>query len=130
MLADILQAKGRFRDAGRYLNQAMQMAPYDGSAYYVKGVLEARQGDSLASLQSLDYAMNVNPRLLRAYLQSTIINRKLHNYDRAIIINDKAIKRFPEKLLHPISNLRTRETFIWYCRVIGNSMMFYILQLK
>ena len=95
LLADILQAKGRFRDAGRYLNQAMQMAPYDGSAYYVKGMLEARQGDSLASLQSLDYAINVNPRLLRAYLQSTIINRKLHNYDRAIIINDKAIKRFP-----------------------------------
>ncbi|WP_221392387.1 lipopolysaccharide assembly protein LapB [Dyadobacter sp. NIV53] len=95
LLADILQVKGKFREAGKYLNQAMQMAPYDGSAYYVKGMLEARQGDSLSSLTSLSYAMNVNPRLLRAYLQSTIINRKLLNYDQALVINDMAIKRFP-----------------------------------
>ena len=96
LLADILQAKGRFKDASRYLTQAMQMAPHDGAAYYVKGMLEARQGDSLASLASLTYAMNVNPRLLRAYLQSTIINRKLRNYDQALSINNKAIKSFPE----------------------------------
>lgn len=73
LLADILQVKGKFREAGKYLNQAMQMAPYDGSAYYVKGMLEARQGDSLSSLTSLSYAMNVNPRLLRAYLQVQLL---------------------------------------------------------
>lgn len=95
LLADILQVKGRFRDAAKYLTQAMHMAPYDGSAYYVKGMLQARQGDSLASLASLNYAINVNPRLLRAYLQSTIINRKLGNYEQALAVTDKATRRFP-----------------------------------
>lgn len=95
LLADVLQAKGRFREAVNYLNQAMKMAPYDGSAYYVKGMLQARQGDSLASLTSFRYAMNVNPKLLRAYEQSIIILRKLKNPAEALAINEKAIKRFP-----------------------------------
>ncbi|WP_439556131.1 tetratricopeptide repeat protein [Dyadobacter sp.] len=95
LLADILQAKNRFGESVSYLNQALKMAPYDGSAYYVKGVLQARQGDSLASLASLDYAINVNPRLLRAYQQNILILRKLKNIDKALVVNDKAIKRFP-----------------------------------
>jgi tetratricopeptide (TPR) repeat protein len=97
LLADILQAKNRFREAAGYLNQAMKMAPYDGSAYYVKGMLQARQGDSLASLSSFNYAINVNPRLLRAYAQSIIILRKLKNVDQALVVNEKAISRFPNE---------------------------------
>lgn len=97
LLADILQAKNRFREAAGYLNQAMKMAPYDGSAYYVKGMLQARQGDSLASLSSFNYAINVNPRLLRAYEQSIIILRKLNNVDQALAVNEKAISRFPNE---------------------------------
>jgi tetratricopeptide (TPR) repeat protein len=96
LLADILQAKNRFNEAAGYLNQALKMAPYDASAYYVKGILQARQGDSLAALSSLNFAMNANPRLLRAYEQSTVINRKLKNLDRALFINSSAIKRFPD----------------------------------
>lgn len=95
LLADLLQAKDRFREAGRYLNHAMKLAPYDASAYYVQGMLQAKQGDSLASLTSMDYAMNNNPRMLRAYLQSIIINRKLQNLGQALVVNNKAIKRFP-----------------------------------
>jgi tetratricopeptide (TPR) repeat protein len=95
LLADVLQAKGNFKDAVNYLNQALTMAPYDASAYYVKGMLQARQGDSLASLSSFRYAMNVNPKLLRAYEQSIIITRKLKDLDQALEINKTAISRFP-----------------------------------
>lgn len=95
LLADIFQEKKQFRDAVKYLNQAMIMAPYDGSAYYVKGMLLANQGDSLASLSSLQNAINLNPRLLRAYNQSTIIYRHLKQFDQALASNDRAIKRFP-----------------------------------
>lgn len=96
LLADILQAKNRFREAAGYLNQAMKMAPYDGSAYYVKGMLQARQGDSLASISSFNYAISVNPRLLRAYEQCSFILRKLNNLDQALVVNRKAIRRFPK----------------------------------
>ncbi|MCF0058590.1 tetratricopeptide repeat protein [Dyadobacter sp. CY356] len=95
LLADIFQVKNKFRDANKYLVQAMKMAPYDGSAYYVKGMLLARQGDSLASLANLNSAITMNPRLIRAYQQSTIIYRKLLNFDQALAFNNKAIKRFP-----------------------------------
>jgi tetratricopeptide (TPR) repeat protein len=97
LMADIFQVKNQFREASRYLVQAMRMAPYDGSAYYVKGMFQARQGDSLASLASLNSAIVMNPRLLRAYQQSTIIYRKLLNFDQALAFNNKAISRFPNK---------------------------------
>ena len=96
LLADILQVKNSFREAAGYLNQAMKMAPYDGSAYYVKGMLQARQGDSLASISSFNYAISVNPRLLRAYEQSGFLLRKLNNLDQALVVNQKAIRRFPK----------------------------------
>ncbi|GGB85093.1 tetratricopeptide repeat protein [Dyadobacter sediminis] len=96
LLADILQVKNNFREAAGYLNQAMKMAPYDGSAYYVKGMLQARQGDSLASISSFNYAISVNPRLLRAYEQCSFILRKLNNPDQALVVNRKAIRRFPK----------------------------------
>jgi tetratricopeptide (TPR) repeat protein len=95
LLSDIFQEKKQFRESVKYLNQVMMMAPYDGSAYYVKGMLLARQGDSLACLASLQTAMNLNPRLLRAYQQSTAINMKLNQYDQALVSNKKAISRFP-----------------------------------
>jgi len=95
LMADIFQVKNRFREAGAYLNHAMKMAPYDGSAYYVKGMLLARQGDSLASLANLKSAIAMNPRLVRAYQQSTIIHLKLKDYASALSFNTRGIKRFP-----------------------------------
>jgi len=95
LMADIFQVKNRFREANTYLTHAMQMAPYDGSAYYVKGMLLARQGDSLASLASLNSAITMNPRLIRAYQQSTVIYTKLKDYGNALSFNGRALKRFP-----------------------------------
>ena len=95
LMADIFQVKNRFREASTYLVHAMKMAPYDGSAYYVKGMLQARQGDSLASLASLNSAIAMNPRLVRAYQQSTLINLKLKNYPGALSFNNRGLKRFP-----------------------------------
>lgn len=95
LMADIFQVKNRFRESGAYLAQAMKMAPYDGSAYYVKGMLQARQGDSLSSLASLNSAIVLNPRLVRAYQQSTVIYLKLKDFPQALSFNNRAIKRFP-----------------------------------
>ncbi|QRR04016.1 tetratricopeptide repeat protein [Dyadobacter sandarakinus] len=96
LLADIYQAQGHFGEAAGYLSQALKMAPYDGGAYYVKGILQARQGDTLASLSSFDYATSVNPRLLRAYEQSIAILLKLNDPGKALEVNSRAIRRFPK----------------------------------
>jgi tetratricopeptide (TPR) repeat protein len=96
LLADILQEKKRFRDAQRYLNRSLQMAPYHGTAYYVKGMLQSRMGDSTASISIFDEALNLNPRLLRAYQQNIIIHNRRGNYPRALHYNNLALARFPE----------------------------------
>jgi tetratricopeptide (TPR) repeat protein len=95
LMADIFLVKNRLRESNAYLAHAMKMAPYDGSAYYVKGMLQARQGDSLASLASLNSAITMNPRLARAYQQSTIIYLKLKDFNQALAFNNRAITRFP-----------------------------------
>jgi tetratricopeptide (TPR) repeat protein len=97
LLADIFQEKKQFRESVKYLNQVMMIAPYDGTAYYVKGMLLARQGDSLACLTSLQTAVNLNPHLLRAYQQSTAIQLKLSQFDQALLSNSRAIRRFPAR---------------------------------
>lgn len=96
LLADIFQEKKQYRDAVKYLNQAILMAPYDGGAYYVKGMLLSHQGDSLAGLASLKVAVNLNPRLLRGHQQIGYMQLKLNQYNEALVTNTNAIKRFPD----------------------------------
>ncbi|HEV7349545.1 tetratricopeptide repeat protein [Telluribacter sp.] len=101
LMADILQEKKRFREAQNYLNRSLQMAPYDGSAYYVKGMLQSRIGDTTASLGSFKQAIDLNPRLLRAYQQNIIINNRLGNLNNALYYNNLALKRYPkDAILH------------------------------
>ncbi|PWJ59045.1 tetratricopeptide repeat protein [Dyadobacter jejuensis] len=96
LLADIYQSNLDYRKAIAYLNQAMQMTPYDGSVYYVKGMIQAHQGDSLSSLRSLQEAITLNPRLRRAYEQSSRLYRLLHQPEQALQINALALQRFTD----------------------------------
>jgi tetratricopeptide (TPR) repeat protein len=96
LLADIFQENKQFNEAIRYLNQAMRMAPYDAGAYYVRGMLLAHQGDSIASVNNLRTAINLNPRLLRAYVQCSSIYLKLNQTNEAFELNTRAISRFPD----------------------------------
>lgn len=95
LLADILQEKKQYQEAEKYLSQSMLIAPYDGSAFYVKAMLQARQGDTLASLANMHRATELNPRLLRAFQQGTSLHLKIKQTDQALQFNNIAIQRFP-----------------------------------
>ncbi|MPR36482.1 tetratricopeptide repeat protein [Salmonirosea aquatica] len=95
LLADLMQEKKQYRDSQRYLATAMQMAPYQGNAYYVKGMLQSKMADTLAALASLKHALALNPRMLRTYQQISLLNTRLGNHDLALQYNTLALKRFP-----------------------------------
>lgn len=97
LLADLLQEKKRFKEAERYLNRYMQIAPYDGAAFYVRGRLLVNRGDSLAGLDQLNKAIDYNPRMYRAYQQCIGLYISLHQYPAALEMNNRAIGRFAQE---------------------------------
>lgn len=97
LLADLMQEKKQYRDAQRYLTTAMKMAPYEGNAYYVKGMLESKMADTVAALTSLRHSLALNPRLLRTYQQISLLNTRLGNHDVALYYNSLALKRYPAR---------------------------------
>lgn len=95
LLADLLQENKKFKEAERYLNRYMQIVPYDGTAYYVKGKLLVNKGDTLSGLEEFKKSIEYNPRMQRAYEQYIALNTKLRNYPEALVMSDRAIDRFP-----------------------------------
>jgi len=96
LLADLMQEKKQYRDSQRYLATALQMAPYEGNAYYVKGMLQSKMADTAAALNSLRHALTLNPRMLRTYQQISLLNTRLGNNDLALYYNTQALKRYPD----------------------------------
>ncbi len=96
LLADLMQEKKQYRDSQRYLATAMQMAPYEGNAYYVKGMLQSKMSDTIAALASLRHALALNPRMLRTYQQISLLNTRRGNHDVALQYNKLALKRYPD----------------------------------
>ena len=97
LLADLNQEKQQYRDAQNYLVTALSMAPYEGDAYFVKGMLQSKTSDSLTGLDNLKYALSLNPRMLRAYQQISSVYNTLGNMGEALRYNQMAIDRFPKK---------------------------------
>ncbi len=99
LLADLHQEKKQYREAQNYLVTALNRAPYEGDAYFVKGMLQSKMSDTLAGsgLENLKYALSLNPRMLRAYQQISSIYSTSGNKGEALRYNSMAIDRFPSK---------------------------------
>jgi len=95
LLADLNQEKQQYGDAQNYLVTALKMAPYEGDAYYVKGMLQSKMSDSLTGLDNLKYALSLNPRMLRAYKQISSVYSSLGNKREALRYNQMALDRYP-----------------------------------
>lgn len=101
LLGDLTQQKRQFRQAKLYLAKALQMAPYDGEAYFYTGLLDARQGDTLSGIALMQRSLDLKPRFLPAYVELTTIHTRLREYDQAKEINRIGLKYFPkESQLH------------------------------
>ena len=97
LLGDLTQQKKQYRQAKLYLSKALQMAPYEGEAYYYNGLLDARQGDTLSGIALMQRALELKPRFVPAYIELTNIYTRLHDYGQAQDINNQGIRYFPKE---------------------------------
>lgn len=101
LLGDLTQQKKQYRQAKLYLSKALQMAPYEGEAYFYNGLLDARQGDTLSGIALMQRALELKPRFVPAYVELTTIHTRLRDYVQAKDINNQGLRYFPkESALH------------------------------
>ncbi len=95
LLADVWQQQNQFAKARLYLAKALQMAPYDGEAYFVNGMITAKQGDTTQALSLYQQSLKLKPRYLETYNQLAAIYRSLGDLGSALSYNEQAIRYFP-----------------------------------
>ncbi len=95
LLADVWQQNNQFAKARLYLAKALQMAPYDGEAYFFNGLITARQGDTTQALALYQQSLKLKPRYLETYNQLASVYRSLGNMGAALSYNEQAIRYFP-----------------------------------
>lgn len=96
LLADVWQQKNQFAKARLYLAKALQMAPYDGEAYFFNGLITARQGDTTQALALYQQSLKLKPRYLETYNQLAAVYRSLGDLGSALAYNGQAILYFPD----------------------------------
>jgi tetratricopeptide (TPR) repeat protein len=95
ILGDLMQQKRQLKQADLYLNRALQMSPFDGEAYFYKGTLSAKQGDTTTAITLIEQGLALKPRFMPPYNELTNIYTYLGDYGRALYYNNLGIKYFP-----------------------------------
>jgi tetratricopeptide (TPR) repeat protein len=97
ILGDLTQQKRQFRDARLYLNKTLQMAPYQGEAYFYSGTLAAKQGDTTSAIALIQQSIELKPRFLENYVELTNIYTRLKVRDEALRYNNIGLRYFPKE---------------------------------
>jgi tetratricopeptide (TPR) repeat protein len=97
LLGDLNQRQGDLINAKKYVNKAMQMAPFDGESYYYDGIIRAKEGDTTSALAIIQQSIGLKPNFMAAYVTMTSIYARLGNYEAALAYNNKGIRQFPKE---------------------------------
>ncbi len=95
LLGALSQEKRNFRDAKLYLAKALQMAPYEGEAYFYNGMLATKESDTASAIALIQRSLELKPRFLDSYVALSGIYTKLRAFDEALAYNNLGIKYFP-----------------------------------
>ncbi|GAB3339127.1 hypothetical protein GCM10027299_51820 [Larkinella ripae] len=95
VIGDLLQQQKQLDRARFYLVKALQMAPYEGVAFYLNGVVAAKSGDTSRAVLYYNRALALKPRLLEPYVQLSIIHSVRGDYASAIAFNKRGTAYFP-----------------------------------
>ncbi|MBC8152377.1 MAG: tetratricopeptide repeat protein [Bacteroidetes bacterium] len=96
LLGDLLQQQSQFGKARLYVAKALQMAPYDGEAYFFNGLMAAKLGDTTQALALYQTSLRLKPRYLPTYQQLASVHRSLGNLGAAMTYNEQAVRYFPD----------------------------------
>lgn len=95
VIGDLLQQKKELDRARFYLVKALQMAPYEGEAFYLNGLVAAKAGDTVRAVTYYNRALTLKPRFLEPYVQLSVIHAVRGNYPAAILYNKRGTAYFP-----------------------------------
>ena len=95
ILGDLSQQQRQYDKARLYLARALQMAPFDGEAYFFEGLIAARQGDTTRAIAFYQQSLKLKPRYLPTYNQMASVYRSLGNTAAALAYNSRATDYFP-----------------------------------
>ncbi|GAA4450821.1 hypothetical protein GCM10023189_12020 [Nibrella saemangeumensis] len=96
LLGDLLQQQNQFERAQLYITKALQMAPYEGEAYYFAGLMAAKQGDTTLALKQYQQSLKLKPRYLETYNQLASVYRVKGDLNTALRYNEQGLVYFPE----------------------------------
>ncbi|WP_234734101.1 tetratricopeptide repeat protein [Tellurirhabdus bombi] len=96
VMGDLFQENRQFEQARLYLAKVLQMAPYEGEAFYFNGLIAAKYGDTTRALAYYERALALKPRYLDTYSQLTSIYTAQGNYETALVYNKRALAYFPK----------------------------------
>jgi tetratricopeptide (TPR) repeat protein len=96
LMGDVLQQQNQFGPARRYLAKALQVAPFDGEAYFFNGLLTARQGDTTTAVGLYNRSLQLKPRYLETYRQLAAIYRATGQSGTALAYTEQALRYFPK----------------------------------
>lgn len=133
ILGDLTQQKRQYRDAQLYLNKTLQMAPYQGDAYFYSGTLAAKQGDTTSAIALIQQSIELKPRFLESYVELTHIYTRLKVKDEALRYNNIGLRYFPnEAQLHYTrgylyhTDKRLDSAMVNYKKAILNDTTYYL----
>ncbi|GAB3275544.1 hypothetical protein GCM10027347_48940 [Larkinella harenae] len=95
VIGDLLQQQKQLDRARFYLVKALQMAPYEGEAFYFNGLVAAKAGDTTRAIAYYNRALNLKPRFLQPYVQLSIIYSVRGDHATAIAYNKRGTTYFP-----------------------------------
>ncbi|GAA4421570.1 hypothetical protein GCM10023187_57570 [Nibrella viscosa] len=96
LLGDLLQQQNQFDKAQLYIAKALQMAPYEGEAYYFAGLMAAKQGDTTLALRHYQQSLKLKPRYLETYNQLASMYRAMGDLNTALRYNEQGLVYFPD----------------------------------
>ena len=96
LLGDLSQQRNDLKNAEQYLAKSLQIAPFDGEAYFYQGTLAARKGDTSNAILKMNKAIEMKPSFKRGYSTLTEILKNRRLFDSALAVNSSAILQFPK----------------------------------
>ncbi|MFC5408453.1 tetratricopeptide repeat protein [Larkinella bovis] len=95
VIGDLLQQEKQLDRARFYLLKALQMAPFEGEAFYFNGLVAAKSGDTARAITYYNRALSLKPRFLKPYVQLSIIYSVRGDFASAIAFNKRGTAYFP-----------------------------------
>ncbi|MBO9639920.1 MAG: tetratricopeptide repeat protein [Siphonobacter aquaeclarae] len=95
LLADLYQQINQLGLARQYIARTLQINPFYGEAYFYRGVIAAKLGDTVRALALYMHSRALSPGFLDTYKQLSTVHYQLKQYPQSLVFVGEGLKFFP-----------------------------------